>query len=199
MFSGIVEAKGKVLRTQKTPATIVISVNRPQNFNDLQPGHSVCVNGICLTVENFNDLEMQFALGPETIQVTGWDENQLLGYELNLERSLQFGDRLHGHIVTGHVDARVVVKSKKIIGDTVEFRFTYSPEIRKYLVPKGSVTINGVSLTINSVTEEEFSVCIIPETIKQTNLNALSVGDKVNFESDYLIRVWENLRLYGNE
>lgn len=193
MFSGIVEATSKIVRTQENQGTVVLTISRPQDFNDLLPGHSVCVNGVCLTVEKLSEGEMEFSLAKETLRITGWTSSNLNGQEVNLERSLQFGDRVHGHMVTGHVETVAEVLKKEIFGLSTVITFNLPNKIKKYLVQKGSVAINGVSLTVNNVDKGEFSVCLIPETVKRTNLGSLEVGSVVNIEADHFMKMWEHL------
>ncbi len=188
MFSGVVEATGKITHLKKNIGTILISVSRPNSFDDIKLGDSVCLNGVCLTVEKFNDDSMDFSLGNETLKVTGWDEDNLLGTDVNLERSLVFGDRVHGHLVTGHVEILIDVMNVEDIGGSRVIYFELPKDKFKFVVPKGSVAINGVSLTVNDVEENLFSVCLIPETLRRTNLGSLSVGDRVCLETDYMIR-----------
>ncbi len=188
MFSGIVEATGKITQLKHNPGTVLISITRPAEFNDLLPGHSICVNGVCLTVEKFDQHNMEFSLAAETLKVTGWNPENLMGLQVNLERSLQFGGRVHGHLVTGHVENIILIKSIDDLGGSRIITFELPKTSFKFVVPKGSVAINGVSLTVNDVDEDQFSVCLIPETLKRTNLGQLKAGDKVCFESDYMIR-----------
>lgn len=195
MFSGIVEATGKITNVKNNPGTTLISITRPENFNDLLPGHSVCVNGICLTIENLYDREMEFSLAAETLKVTEWGTNDLLGKFVNLERSLQFGGRVHGHLVTGHVESLTKILKVEDLGGSRVIYFSLPVVDSKYIIAKGSVAINGVSLTVNDVDAESFSVCLIPETLKRTNLGQLQVNDRVCLETDYLIRsvgkIWQ--------
>lgn len=188
MFSGIIETTSPILRAQNRGSVVEICVRRPSQFNDLHVGDSIAHNGVCLTLESFDDQHMIFALAAETLQVTGWTPNSLEGTQINLERSLRMGDRIHGHLVAGHVDCVSEVKEVHEEGETrvlwIQIPATLSPFIWK----KGSVTVNGVSLTVNAVEEKGFSLCLIPETLKRTNLGSLKVGDKVNLEADYMAR-----------
>src|SRR4051812_1007571 len=105
MFSGIVEAQSRILKAEQDQNLVRITVEKPTDFNDLNAGDSIATSGVCLTVERFDEKTIQFALGAETLQVTGWTAEKLKGLQVNLERSLRFGDRVHGHVVSGHVDA----------------------------------------------------------------------------------------------
>jgi riboflavin synthase len=192
MFAGIVEAKTELLEyTAPDPKTALptrIKIKKPNDFNDLSIGDSISVNGVCLTVEAFDEAHMQFALGAETLKVTGWNSTNLGTRPLNLERSLRLQDRVHGHFVSGHVDGVGTVlrlsdeKGSRILVVAVEAR------LHQYLWPKGSVALNGVSLTINAVARGELEVCLVPETLKRTNFSDLLEGDQVTIEVDPFAR-----------
>ena len=188
MFTGIVESQSPILQVTPLDSALQIVVKKPIPFDDLKVGDSIACNGICLTLEKFDDETIQFTIGHETIEVTGWDANQLEGRFLNLERSLRFGDRIHGHLVSGHVDALGTLKQKKWQGECLLLTVEVPDEAKKYIWKKGSVALNGVSLTVNFVNGNEFEVCLIPETLKQTNLEKLNEGDKLNLETDYYLK-----------
>lgn len=206
MFSGIIEAKSKVLEFKpldpENPQNLVrIQIEKPLHFNDLKTGDSIAVNGICLTVESFNDETIQFALGYETLQIARWDERTLQKVELNLERSLRIGDRVHGHFVTGHVDGRAEVVRSFAQGGSWMLDIRVSPAMAPYVWPKGSLALNGVSLTINAVEKDILGFCLIPETVQRTNLAALKAGDSVLVEADQMARALvrkENLEREAN-
>ena len=188
MFSGIVETQARVVRSERDRGLVRIAVERPAEFDDLGLGDSVCTNGVCLTIETLSDDAITFALGAETLKITGWDESQLLGATVNLERSMKMGDRNHGHVVTGHVDATGRVVSIEDLGGSVQVNVQAPPSVLRYVWRKGSWAINGVSLTVNSVEGDVVSVCLIPETLKRTNLGAIKLGDRVNLEVDPMAR-----------
>lgn len=195
MFSGIVESVVNVNKIEGLEGLIRIWVERPSEFNDIKLGDSISNNGVCLTVESFDENEIQFAIAHETLKVTGWDINFLQSKPINLERSLSFGDRVHGHLVTGHVEDMAVLKSKEEVGESTILKFTMPESMFPFLWKKGSVAINGVSLTINAFENTEIELCIIPETIKRTNLSLIEIGDKVCVEPDYFARAvyhWRN-------
>lgn len=188
MFSGIVEACASIILAEKSSQLVKITLEKPSEWDDLKTGDSVAVNGICLTVEAFNEGYMAFALAPETLKVTGWSPRD--EEVVNLERSLRMGDRIHGHIVNGHVDdigsVLEVIDSK----DTRNIKIQISASFSPFVWRKGSVAVNGVSLTINNVEAQTFEVCLIPETLKRTNLGRLKQGDTVNLEADAMARAW---------
>jgi riboflavin synthase len=188
MFSGIVEAQTTVLRTSRDLHIVRIVVEKPLEFNDLKIGDSIATNGVCLTVEAFDANSMIFALGAETLQVTGWTAENLKDQRLNLERSLRFGDRVHGHMVSGHVDGIGELVASEDLGGCTRLDIRVPRELEPYIWKKGSLAVNGVSLTINSIVAGVVSHVLIPETLKRTNLGCLKAGDKVNLEVDFLAR-----------
>src|SRR5687768_9267492 len=120
MFSGIVETQSELLALETTPPSAKITIKKPVAWNDLKIGDSIAVNGICLTIGTFTEDQIQFVLGPETLSITQWQEYYKPGAPLNLERSLQVGDRMHGHFVSGHVDEMGKIESRNILGDSLE-------------------------------------------------------------------------------
>ncbi len=194
MFSGIVETTADVTETWMDGGVLRIKLNKPSDFNDISVGDSIACNGVCLTVEDFDDSFLQFAIAAETLQVTGWSGEKLLNSSLNLERSLRFGDRVHGHMVTGHVDEMGQVKRFEEVNGSWMLDVSHSEKISPLIWKKGSVAINGVSLTVNAADAGGFSVCLIPETIKRTNLKNLSLGDAVTVEADNMARGLIHLR-----
>lgn len=192
MFSGIVEAIGTVRSVRQDQGVVRIDIEKPLHFNDLSIGDSISVDGVCLTVEALSGGLIQCAIGPETLKITGWTLESLKKRCFNLERSLQLGERIHGHLVTGHVDASGVVKNTKREGgpwgEALYMIIEFPSDYAKFIWKKGSITINGVSLTVNQAGQTNFEVCLIPETLKRTNLAHLSVGDIVNLEMDSYAR-----------
>ena len=188
MFAGIVEAESPVLSVRARDQVLELEVARPTEFNDLKTGDSVAVDGVCLTIENVGDSAIVFALAPETLKITAWNETRLRRASVNLERSLKFGERLHGHLVSGHVDAQGEVILADDSGEARWLDIRLPIQMRPYVWPKGSIAVNGVSLTVNEVKDEHFSTCLIPETMKRTNLSKLQVGDLVNLEVDPVAR-----------
>ena len=189
MFSGIVEALSPVKSARSSGQLVQIEVERPREFTDIKNGDSIATNGVCLTVEKFDDRTIQFALGAETLQITGWSAEKLTSAKVNLERSLRMGDRIHGHMVSGHVDGTGRVIRADEEGGSVFLDVQAPPQLLRYVWKKGSWAVNGVSLTINNVTPEgTVSMCLIPETVKRTNLGSLKAGENVNLEVDMMAR-----------
>ncbi len=188
MFSGIVESTAKILRTEKNGSVYQVLIQKPENFDDIKIGDSIAVNGVCLTVEKINPDSLQFAIGPETLKITQWEKNLLKDSEVNLERSMKLGDRIHGHLVTGHVDALGFVVDVLSNEGTLFFAVQIPDAFKKYLWKKGSLCISGVSLTVNEVDDDVVSFYLIPETLKKTNLKNIKSGDFVNIEFDYMAK-----------
>lgn len=188
MFSGIVEITSTVTAAQEGPGVLQINIKKPSYFNDINIGDSIAVDGICLTVEKINPADLQFTLGPETLKVTGWTKERVLNRVVNLERSLRLNDRIHGHLVTGHVDAMSFVTALEWKGEALDLKIAIPEPLRDLIWPKGSLAINGVSLTIHKISGGEFAVGLIPETLKRTNLQQLTVGDSVTLEADNVAR-----------
>jgi riboflavin synthase len=190
MFAGIVETTARVLSAQYNGPLLNLTVERPGMFDDLSSGDSICTDGVCLTLEDFNANRMQFALGPETLRVTEWTPTGVMGRVVNLERSLRLNDRVHGHLVIGHVDTTGNIVEVIRNGDTQMMEILIPSSLKPYIWPKGSIAINGVSLTVNlcSPVDHKFTVGLIPETLRRTNLGQLKPGDRVNLEVDNLAR-----------
>lgn len=195
MFSGIVEAQARIVSVVSEPGLVRIQVERPSSFDDLKPGDSVAVDGICLTVESPGDGPIQFALAAETLAVTGWTEASLMGRAVNLERSLRVGDRVHGHFVTGHVDAMGEVTSASDDGRSRLLDVLAPASAAPYVWRKGSWALNGVSLTVNDVVPAAgggviVKHCLIPETLARTNLRDLQAGSRATIEVDSTARAF---------
>lgn len=193
MFSGIVETTCPVVFAEMQSELIRLKVKQPPEFNDLQLGDSIAVNGVCLTLEAVEGSLMQFALGPETLKITEWTVSSVLGRSVNLERSLRLNDRIHGHLVTGHVDAMGKIAKIEALSESLTLNIAYPKALAPYIWKKGSVALNGVSLTVNAVSETSageslLQVGLIPETLRRTNLGELKVGDSITVEVDNMAR-----------
>lgn len=189
MFSGIIESTRPILSIEPGEQSLRLVIERPPEFNDLKAGDSIAVNGVCLTVENFDTASMTFALGAETIKVLELSSpKKLMKFPVNLERSLKFGDRIHGHLVSGHVDFLAPVTFSEALGDSWILRLRIREHFQSAIWKKGSLAIQGVSLTVNDVTDSVVEVCLIPETIKRTNLAHYKVGDVLNIEMDWMAK-----------
>ena len=191
MFTGLIRDVGELIAvTQQADPVLSIATNLP--LADMAIGASVACNGVCLTALRIDGSRFEVQISAETMAKTtlgAWR----VGERINLERSLRVGDELGGHFVLGHVDGIGVVAERHADGDSWRFQFTVPAELRRYLAPKGSVAINGVSLTINEVTADGFGVNIIPHTLQATTFGTLQVGMRVNLEVDMLARYLDRL------
>ncbi|MCB9850478.1 MAG: riboflavin synthase [Phycisphaerales bacterium] len=197
MFTGIVETTGRIVRTSPVAGGRKLCVDAGIVASDAVHGASVAVNGVCLTVTGARGSELDFDVITETLQRSSLG-GLSAGDRVNLERSLQPTSRLDGHFVQGHVDGMAEVVRR--IDTPAEWVLWLKPEdaVRQYVIPKGSVAIDGISLTIAEVRGDEFSVAIIPTTLDRTNLPDRKVGDRVNIESDIIARtVVHHLRSLG--
>lgn len=195
MFTGIVTAVGDIAAVAPTAGGVRLRVNAPTlGLGDGQIGESIAVNGVCLTAVTINAAGFEADVSQETLRCTA---GFALGARVNLERALRLADRLGGHWVSGHVDGVGTVVSVAPAGDNRVFWFEAPPEVARYVAIKGSIAINGVSLTVNDVKDMRFSVNIIPHTLAATNLGALTVGARVNLEADTVARYVERLNTFG--
>lgn len=190
MFTGIVEEIGTIKKLEQRQNLVVLSIVAEKVLAGTTNGSSIAVDGVCLTVTHMEDGVLTFDVMQETLRATALGGRRE-GDPVNLERAVRADGRLDGHIVSGHVD-RVEALNQRIGGENyLELRFSMDASINKYIVPKGSVTINGVSLTVGEVTADEFTVYIIPVTEKYTNLGSLNENESVNVEVDILARYIE--------
>jgi riboflavin synthase len=182
MFTGLIEAVGHVSGLAAVPSGFCVRIRTPLS-KELAPGESVAVNGVCLTVTLVQGEEWQADIGPETARVTTLG---LIKPEqpVNLERSLRTGDRFGGHFVQGHVDAVGTLENVRRDGDAYWLTIAFPNALAPLLIPKGSVALDGISLTVAALRERQFDVMIIPFTWSHTNLSSLSVKDQVNLECD---------------
>ena len=185
MFTGIVEEVGAVKKLEKRSNIFHLVIEGKIVLEDIKKGDSLSVNGCCLTVTKIDKKNIYFDLSTETAQKTNLMSLKV-DEKVNLERALRVNDRLGGHFVTGHVDSLGKITSKKARANSIFWQISIARDLKKYIVPKGSIAVEGVSLTVNEVSDECFTVCIIPHTIKNTNLVYKKIGDKVNIEVDML-------------
>lgn len=192
MFTGLIEDTGRVVGFDRSGKAGLLRVTTSIPLEEIAIGDSVAVNGACLTVTRKSDRVLTFDVSPESISATTLG-GLTSGSTVNLERAMRLGDRMGGHIVTGHVDC---IGCLARMGETSQhhiLEFTLPAESSRYLVAKGSVCINGISLTVNTVTKDRFTVNIIPHTLSQTTLHSLKPGDQVNIETDIIGKYVERL------
>lgn len=192
MFTGIIEEVGKILSTQVHSQGGQITVLADHILNDTKLGDSIAVNGVCLTVTTFTSKCLSFDVSQETLYRTTLG-NLKNGCLVNLERALKVSDRFGGHIVQGHVDATGQFLTRQQVGESFIMRFSFPREIAHYICQKGSISINGISLTVSDLGSNWFEIAIVPHTMKMTNLSSLTSGDSVNLEVDILAKYIERM------
>jgi riboflavin synthase len=192
MFSGIVEARGTVAELRSEPPGCRLIVREPKIAEAAKVADSISVNGCCLTVIETSGPTFAFQAGPETLARTNLGELKP-GSFVNLERALAVGDRLGGHFVTGHIDGVGTLQSREDHGDWSFFWFELPRRLSRQMASKGSVAVDGVSLTIVDSGPDRFSVALIPYTLAVTTLGPLQAGEKVNLETDVLAKYVDRL------
>ena len=188
MFTGIIEGTGKVdkiSKNTKNRSAIQMTVNLGKNSKGLKIGQSVAINGVCLTATKLQKSKCVFEMIDETTKKTDLG-NLKVGGIVNIERSLKAGDRLEGHFVLGHVDGVGTIRKVQKNPKEVQVWIEIPKKLAKYVVKKGSIAIDGISLTVVDVKNNQALVCLIPHTINVTNFKTKKVGDKVNIETDIL-------------
>jgi len=196
MFTGLVEELGKVKSVVRGTLSVRLSVNAKTILGDVKLGDSIAVNGTCLTVVDYSDSWFTADVMPETVDSTAL-AGLKAGDTVNLERTLRVGDRLGGHMVSGHVDGVGVIRDKKQRDNAVVIRIEAAPTIMRYIVKKGSVAIDGISLTVVEVGANWFTVSLIPHTAAVTTLGIKGPGDPVNLENDIIGKYVEKLMGLG--
>lgn len=197
MFSGIIADIGTITRAEDRSGGLRLSVaTRALGMDDVQLGDSIAVNGVCLTVVENNGNAFTVDVSRETLNCTVGLEQQ--GARVNLEKALRLADRLGGHLVSGHVDGVGEVVAFTNLGESWKLSVRAPQALAKYIAVKGSITINGVSLTVNEVDGAVFSVNLIPHTLAVTTLNNLCAGVKVNLEIDLIARYVERMLVADN-
>jgi riboflavin synthase len=193
MFTGIVEELGRVAAIQELPDNAIrLTIEGPIVLSDANLGDSICVNGVCLTVAQQTGDQFTADVMSETINRTTIGD-LLTGSQVNLERPVTLSTRLGGHLVQGHVDAVGEVSAREHSENWDVVTITPPKDLLKYVVEKGSITIDGTSLTVSAVTDSTFSVSLIPATLQKTTLGLRQIGDRVNLEVDVLAKYVEKL------
>lgn len=192
MFTGIITAVGRIRETRSAAGGVRMVIDAGGlGLDDVVPGDSIAVNGVCLTAVALDGGSFTVDVSRETLSCTaGFAE----GAEVNLEKALRLADRLGGHLVSGHVDGVGEVRRVEMLGDNRQLVFAVPHALSRYVARKGSVAVNGVSLTVNAVAGDDFAVNLIPHTLASTNLRTLQAGDRVNIEVDMLARYIERMQ-----
>ncbi len=198
MFTGLIEEIGIIAGIKKHDNSAVITINCEKILEDIKIGDSVAIDGACQTVIVAENFGFKVETSPETLELTILNDYKP-GHYVNLERAMAANSRFAGHIVSGHIEAVGTFLKKEKQGIAYNFYFQAPENVMKYLVYKGSVSVNGISLTVASVEGNNFSAAVIPATIDQTNLKFLNPGDKINLEPDILAKYVEKfLGKYDN-
>jgi len=192
MFSGIVESLGEVIELRDAPPGVRLMVKSTLIAEDTNVADSICVNGCCLTVVVKEGDTFGFDAGPETLKRTNLGDLNV-GSVVNLERALPVNGRLGGHFVSGHIDGQGTLKEIEKQGDYAFFKFSVPQELARQMASKGSIAIDGISLTIVDSEPDWFSVALIPFTLEVTTLGKMQVGEKVNLETDILAKYVQRL------
>ncbi len=198
MFTGIVEAVGQLTAITPKGEDVTITVNVGKlDMSDVKLGDSIATNGVCLTVVAFNGSSYSADLSLETLKKSSF-ANYKAGDKVNLEKAMLPTTRFGGHIVSGHVDGVGEIVERNIVGRAIEFWVELPEELNKYVAEKGSITVDGISLTVNDLRKNAFKLTIVPHTTQETTIDSFQVGRKVNLEVDVLARYLERL-LQGRE
>jgi riboflavin synthase len=192
MFTGIIAGEGRLLGKRSIGGGLAFDLEAGFALSDPHEGESIAVNGVCLTAYDMAGRRFSADVSPETLSRTGLGRLNH-GDLVNLERALRLSDRLGGHLVSGHVDCVATVRERKPLGRYTLFTFSLPKELSRYIVEKGSIAVDGISLTVNSCSPGEFSVSIIPHSLKMTTLGFLQVGGMVNIELDIIGKYVEKL------
>jgi riboflavin synthase len=187
MFTGIIESIGTVKAIRQGSGGKVISVDLGKLAEGTKHGDSVAVNGVCLTVSKLSGTAVEFNVSAETLSRTGIN-NLTVSAKVNLERAMSAGGRFGGHIVQGHIDGVATVKSIERKGEFSELVFSADKDLLDEMVVKGSVAVDGISLTVSKMDERGFGISVIPTTLQETTLGTAKTGDVVNIETDILIK-----------
>ena len=191
MFSGIIKHTGKISKIYKKNNNCNIEIQSKIKFTKFELGSSISCSGTCLTLEEYKNGLIKFYISKETLNRTNF-KYMMRGDLINLEKSMKFGDRISGHFVQGHVDTTSIIKKINFIGKSWFISFKLTKKYNKYIIQKGSIAINGVSLTVSKILNDGFQVVVIPKTLKLTNLIYLKEKDVVNVEFDLLGKYIKN-------
>jgi riboflavin synthase len=185
MFTGIIEELGVVANIKRSGESFVLTIDAQKILKDVHLGDSISVNGVCLTVTSFTNSQFTVDVMPETVKASSL-QSLKRGSKVNLERAMAAGGRFGGHFVSGHIDGTGVIKSKRPIENAVYFEIEASQEILKYVIERGSIAVDGTSLTVFGVTDNAFTLSLIPHTLTESIIGLKESGDIVNLECDMI-------------
>ena len=191
MFTGIIEEIGIIQSVKRSQSSLTLEIAGTVIFDDLRIGDSVAVNGVCLTATTIGSNQFTADVMPESVKMTTL-LNLSTGSKVNLERAMAANGRFGGHVVAGHVDGQGIIIGKDHVGNSIVFRITTDSDILHYIIYKGSITVDGASLTVSKVGPSWFEISIIPHTIGNTILQYASIGTTVNLETDIFGRYIEH-------
>lgn len=193
MFTGIIETMGTLAELRRQGEDVVLTVEAAGlDFSDVKLGDSIATNGVCLTVVSLGDRRYSADVSLETLSRTGFAQAKV-GDRVNLEKALTPSSRLGGHLVSGHVDGVGIVASKQNSGRAIEYWIKAPAELSRYIAEKGSIAVDGISLTVNAVKGDEFRLTIVPHTAQETTIASWKPGHRVNLEVDQIARYLERL------
>ena len=185
MFTGIIEGLGNIAAIRSSGQGNRVTIEADFSLDQTKIGDSISVSGACLTAVKVGDRRFEVDVSPETLKTTIFDQAKV-GDRVNLERAMRFSDRIDGHLVSGHIDGTGIVKQREILGNAVIVTIAAAESLTRYMIAKGSVAVDGISLTINSCDAGNFSISIIPHTAKLTTIGFKNRGDRVNIETDMI-------------
>lgn len=185
MFTGIIEGFGNIAAMSSAGQGKRVTIEADFSLGQTKIGDSICVSGACLTAVKIEGRRFEVDVSPETLQTTTFNKAQV-GDRVNLERAMRFSDRIDGHLVTGHIDGTGTVKQRETLANAIIITFDAAEPLTRYMIAKGSVAVDGISLTINSCDATSFSVSVIPHTAKLTTVGFKNRGDRVNIETDMI-------------
>jgi len=187
MFSGIIEELGEVKSISRRGQFFLLEIKAVKIQEDIKIGDSIAVNGVCLTLTNNKDNFLAFEVMPQTAKITNLGVLRI-SEKVNLERALKIGDRLSGHFISGHIDEIGIIRNKNYVSGNLCFEVAVEQKFMQYILPRGSVAVDGISLTVVNKKSNTFFVHIIPHTLKNTTLSFKQASDKVNIEFDILAK-----------
>jgi len=185
MFTGIIEGLGTITTVKSMGPAKRFIIDADFILDKTRIGDSIAVNGVCLTVVGISEKRFEVDLSPETLSKTTFGR-VTTGERINIERALKLSDRIDGHLVSGHIDGRGIIKQREALGNSIRITVAVPEALLRYMIPKGSVAVDGISLTINRCGENSFDVSIIPHTAKLTTIGFKKNGDSINIETDMI-------------